>query len=857
MSLRGALLALIAWVAAAALASSARGQIAQAIQPIDISALVRLLQEESGGVVTDWDAFEAAHRRYEEGHQPLHDRARGVIVATNGDQEAQRPMVMELRMAQQQLESTLFQELAPLVSGADAAAIERVAIRRDQAASLRVLQWSIEGIGIDLGEALHEALDGDDAAWLALKPEVDRYRATRRDAARRLLKEWVDSEKCSSNREAEAAAIWQECAELGRRMAEEQAKEQAKEPNQADPAGGQVEEPRLESSDDLEELEAILEAGQRRIAEIYRACWSTTQSALSSMITQQLSMCDAILPRLGTIPALRVRRALAASLGVPNDRSQGVEVMAVAFMRLPSIDAAGKAALRAVLDDWVAQDASLQDRLMRVRGTMLGTNSLVWDEAESQGLQAEFAELTGRRDALAEAARERLQAAVKPYADGAERDAQASDFAGRLAQSARSIARGEAALEGVDLALGPIEPDTEDEPIEFDPMDEVVGQRHKPDPALLDRCVVVFGIDEGTAASMRALAEVHTAALEALKQGPMERIMGSAQHEVLQRAADQSLADMQPGIDAFLAERREFAMRVHAADDEYWRALAALAGERGEALAAFIRVATVMGSTDARWVSVSAPGEGNPVRAALECAAPGIDPDALIAVVAPVEPMSTALTKESNDNRDAFAAEWIRGAPLWRNQAAVSNDERAAFYAESVARRQQLQNAHHQLEQRRASMVDALERDLGAVLGPKGPWQLRRAMAAEAAPPAFREHQRIMPVLDRLLADPNLPGDLRVEVLGLKDDLEQPLREVEERLVASIEALRAANVSDTDGSRWPERAALGLAAQWAFWQRDEVERRGAERLRRAVPESVLPSARLRPIRVVERGRYES
>ena len=853
MSLRGALLALIAWVAAAALASSAHGQIAQAIEPIDISALVRLLQEESGGVVTDWDAFEAAHRRYVEGHQPLHERARAVIVATNGDTEAQRPMVMELRMAQQQLDAALLQAIAPLVSGADAAAIERVAIRRDQAASLRLFQWSIEGIGLDLGDALREALAGDDAAWLALKPEVDRYRAMRRDAARRLLKEWLDSEKCSSNRQDEAMAIWDECMQIQGRLEELRGKA----PKQADPEGGEADQERPDLDDGLKDLEASYAACVERGLGLHRACWSTTQSSIASMMTQQLSMCDAILPRLGTIPAMRVRRALAVSLGVPTDRSQGIEAMAAAFMRLPSIDAAGKAALRAVLDDWVAQDASLQDRLMRVRGTMLGTNSLVWDEAESQGLQAEFAELTGRRDALAEAARERLQAAVKPYADGAERDAQASDFAGRLAQSARSIARGEAALEGVDLALGPIEPDTEDEPIEFDPMDEVVGQRHKPDPALLDRCVVVFGIDEGTAASMRALAEVHTAALEALKQGPMERIMGSAQHEVLQRAADQSLADMQPGIDAFLAERREFAMRVHAADDEYWRALAALAGERGEALAAFMRVATVMGSTDARWVSVSAPGEGNPVRAALECAAPGIDPDALIAVVAPVEPMSTALTKESNDNRDAFAAEWIRGAPLWRNQAAVSNDERAAFYAESVARRQQLQNAHHQLEQRRASMVDALERDLGAVLGPKGPWQLRRAMAADAAPPAFREHQRIMPVLDRLLADPNLPGDLRVEVLGLKDDLEQPLREVEERLVASIEALRAANVSDTDGSRWPERAALGLAAQWAFWQRDEVERRGAERLRRAVPESVLPSARLRPIRVVERGRYES
>jgi hypothetical protein len=96
-----------------------------------------------------------------------------------------------------------------------------------------------------------------------------------------------------------------------------------------------------------------------------------------------------------------------------------------------------------------------------------------------------------------------------------------------------------------------------------------------------------------------------------------------------------------------------------------------------------------------------------------------------------------------------------------------------------------------------------------------------------------------------------------VEVLGLKDDLEQPLQEAEERLVAAIDALRSAMVNDTDGSRWPERTALGLAAQWARWQRDEVERRGAERLRRAVPESELPSARLRSIRTVERGRYES
>lgn len=853
MSLRGALLALIAWVAAAALASSAHGQIAQAIEPIDISALVRLLQEESGGVVTDWDAFEAAHRRYVEGHQPLHERARAVIVATNGDTEAQRPMVMELRMAQQQLDAALLQAIAPLVSGADAAAIERVAIRRDQAASLRLFQWSIEGIGLDLGDALREALAGDDAAWLALKPEVDRYRSMRRDAARRLLKEWLDSEKCSSNRQDEAMAIWDECMQIQGRLEELRGKA----PKQADPEGGEADQERPDLDDGLKDLEASYAACVERGLGLHRACWSTTQSSIASMMTQQLSMCDAILPRLGTIPAMRVRRALAVSLGVPTDRSQGIEAMAAAFMRLPSIDAAGKAALRAVLEEWVTQDATLQDRLMRVRGTMLGEHLLIWDDAKSNELQEQFAELTRRRDALAEVARERITAAAKPFAEGVELDAHASEYAGRVAQSARSIARGEAAVEGVDLAFGPIEPDPEGEPAEVDPMDEVVGRRHKPDPALLDRCVVVFGIDEGTAQSMRALAEVHAAAMAALQQGPMERIMGSAQHEVLQGAADQSLADMQAGINAFLAERREFAMRVHAADDEYWRALAALAGERGEALAAFMRVASVIGNADARWASVSNPGEGNPVRAALGCAAPGIDPAALIAVVAPVEPMSTALNTDANENRDAFAAEWMRGAPLWRSRVTVSDDERSAFHAENEARRQQLMNARKQIERRREALVDSLERDLGAVLGPKGPWRVRRAMAAEAAPPAFREHQRLMPVVDGLLADPNLPGDLRVEVLGLKDDLEQPLQEAEERLVAAIDALRSAMVNDTDGSRWPERTALGLAAQWARWQRDEVERRGAERLRRAVPESELPDARLRSIRTVERGRYES
>jgi hypothetical protein len=337
----------------------------------------------------------------------------------------------------------------------------------------------------------------------------------------------------------------------------------------------------------------------------------------------------------------------------------------------------------------------------------------------------------------------------------------------------------------------------------------------------------------------------------------MERIMGVAQHAVMQGAAGQSLADMQAGIDAYLAERSDVMRRVHAIDDDYWRALAALAGEQGEALAAFMRVAVAIGTADDRWASVSNPGQGNPVRAALECAARGVDPAALIAVVAPMEPASSALTRESNENRDAFSAEWIRGAPLWGGRVKVSDEERATFSAESESRRRELRSALSLLEQRRAAMVESLTRDLGAVLGPKGPWQVRRAMAAEAAPPAFREHQRLMPVVDGLLADPNLPGDLRVEVLGLKDDLEQPLRAAEERLVAAIDALRAANLKDADGSRWPERSALGLAVRWAFWQRDELERRGAERLRRAVPEPVLPSARLRPIRVVERGRYES
>ena len=54
---------------------------------------------------------------------------------------------------------------------------------------------------------------------------------------------------------------------------------------------------------------------------------------------------------------------------------------------------------------------------------------------------------------------------------------------------------------------------------------------------------------------------------------------------------------------------------------------------------------------------------------------------------------------------------------------------------------------------------------------------------------------------------------------------------------------------------WIDRTARTHETLWIWWQRDEVERRCAERLRRVVPESLLPDSTLRPIREVERGRY--
>ena len=154
--------------------------------------------------------------------------------------------------------------------------------------------------------------------------------------------------------------------------------------------------------------------------------------------------------------------------------------------------------------------------------------------------------------------------------------------------------------------------------------------------------------------------------------------------------------------------------------------------------------------------------------------------------------------------------------------------------------------------ERRDALRASLVLEIGRIVGAKDPWPFRRALAAQAAPNGFRERHRIMPVLDALLAQADLPGGVRADVLGLRDDLEPELKRAEERLIESMDALVGDRLK---AEEWVDRAARAHATLWIWWLRDEVERRCAERLRRVVPESLLPDSALRPIRDVERGRY--
>jgi hypothetical protein len=466
---------------------------------------------------------------------------------------------------------------------------------------------------------------------------------------------------------------------------------------------------------------------------------------------------------------------------------------------------------------------------------------LQWEDVEPPAAK-EFSERSTERDQRAMRARDAMQAMVV---------AQIGEEAAGTGIAA--IEQPSAEGQKAELLLGddPEAPEV-DEPATdaADPLG--LASRARPTLPLLDRFIEACMIPDAQAESMRALLASHESIVSAIAEGELAAVRGQEQVELMERVRTMTLGDAMAAVDEYVANARAVEAKIHDADAAFWTALGEFAGEAAPDFAPAMRVSAGLAPIDYEWAVVVSPLPGDPVRVALRCVAGGEQLRAVLAAAAAAEASEAAVRSEVREVQSSMGWDWMRGSLLWRTRGDVSDEERAALGEASRARQVELIERHQRAQERRDGLRASLARDLAGVVASKDAWPFRRALAAQAAPNGFRDRQRILPVLDALLADTGLPGGVRADVLGLKDDLEPELRRAEERLIESMDALVGSRLKSEE---WIDRTARTHETLWIWWQRDEVERRCAERLRRVVPESLLPDSTLRPIREVERGRY--
>lgn len=856
MTVRRALIA--AFASVLALATSAAAQIGiTRIQPISISELVRMLDDEAGATPVDWDAFEAAHKAYVERHQPLQARAKAMSVASVRDQDAQRVAAIELRLAQQDLDAGLFAAITPTLGALDQDALQAMLIRREVAESERMLRWLFGGRRLNGAEELARVLKDDPALWLELKPEVDRRRSAARDLWRRAMRQVGDAMACAQDSAESSAAAWEEyrAAAEELRQAEEAILEAKGEGADAPPLAAEGADTAEQLQDKIAENERRMQQGMERSRQLHNACWAPLSESIAALLAQQHGLYEAVRPRLSGTHVMRLRRAIARTLGVPTDRDQGVEQVAVESLRLPGLAPEVADRIKRALFEWSEQDAKLQDELFTKMRRGERSRDMLWRaEGEESADDLAAQDLAQRREACAEAGRAAIAALALDGATAEQREA----------LNARQLERQEAVKEAVrrgtevpqeELLLGPDDAQPEEQLFEVvDGMEAIVGPRKAPSAERMEECIRIFQMPPDQAEAMRALLAAHEARIDQIRNGDVASAQGDWQNEAIHKAMTQPLAEAIATVDELSARRRTLANEVHAADDEYWRALAALAGGRGGELSALLQVSAVLTSRSGEWRSAGNPGDPDPVAAALACARTRCDLPAVLAACAAAEPAASAVLLELRRLHMDEGDESLRGSVYWRRDGAVTDDDRAAYHAERVERAEASEKRARSAAHAKRDAIKSLITDLAPALGTDGAWRLRRAMAAQAAPDAFREAHRIVPILDSVLASADLPGELRVEVLSLKDDFEPQIRAAESDLIDALDQLAAYRLTAGDDG-WGEWQAQWLGVTSAWWYRDEVERRCAERLRRLVPKERVGDGLLRRIRTVEPGRY--
>jgi hypothetical protein len=860
---RAAWLALLAWAAALVLPAAALVLPAAAaaqvenlsVEPIDISALARMLRQECGSEPADWESLERLHMEYVARHEPLVERACKAIKASEGDLERQRGPSVELQLAQHDLDGTLFAAIAALMPAEAAAGIERVRVRRELAVVERMSGWLDQVTAIDVSLMLEHALRDDPERFGELKPEVDRHRLARRDLVRRLLRSIRETLACFDRQEAQRAAIVQQYGELQERMTDmsrdaEQgssgASAQPVDPPPADQANENGAPNAADQSGGNDEV-ALLQRQQQDMLQQYSAlhneCWQPTTTVMVKVVELEVALYGSLAPRLLPLQRMVWRRSLAQGLTVPIDRQLGVEQLALALLRVPGVDESLRGKILGSLSRWADADGAAQEAMFRTAGERLaGQYQLRFGSDAEWPVMQEFLVASARREHEANVAREAMQAMVAAQV-------------GADAVGAGMVALEESASQGrnAEFVLGedPHSPEIQEEPL--DAMDPAgMTHRARPTLALLDRFIEACTIPASQAEGMRALLATHESIVSPIVEGDLAGIRGQVQNELMERVRTMPLGDALAAVDEYGLQARATEVRIHDADAAFWRALGELAGEAMPDFASAMRVSTGLAPPDAGLAAVLMPMPGDPIRVALACAVDAEQVRAVLAAGASAEASITACQSELSDVQSSMGVHWLRGSLLWQARDDVSEEERAAFGEASDRLQADLSERYQQAMDRRDALQSSLSSDLKGIVGAKGAWPFRRALAAQAAPNGFRDRHRIMPALDALLAEPGLPGDARADVLGLKDDLEPELRRAEERLIESIDAL---NWSQFKSEEWVDRSARTHEALWIWWQRDEVERRFAERLRHVVPESLLPDSTLRPIRDVERGRY--
>ena len=854
MKPRAAWLALLAWVAALILPMAAFAQYANlSVEPIDISALARMLREETGAEPADWEAFERLHMAYVERHGPLVERACKVIRTSEGNTERQRGPSIELQLAQQDLDGTLFAAIAALMPADAAAGIERVRVRRELAVAERMSGWLGLVTAVDAGTSLQRALRDDAGRWAELKPDVDRHRLARRDLVRRVLRSMGDALDCSDRHAAAQEAIWSEYRELADRIAdlerdvERRAARSESAPVEPPPAaateGGSNDPGEVDLEASLMALGGEQRAVLQRASALHNECWQSVTKGIASAVDHEVALYFLLAPRLTPLQRMSWRRSVAHELSVPTDRGYGVEQFALALLGAPGVDQPLRERMLAALSRWAHEDGATQEAMFRTAGERTAEQHLWQFGAEEQSpAWRAFTEGSALRDERASRARDELQAMVV---------AQVGDEA--AAAAVATIDRSAAEGQEVELVLGedPEVPEVDDVPA--DSVD-VTGMpnRSRPSLALLDRFIEACIIPDSQAEGMRALLATHESIVSAIAEGELAAVRGQEQIDLMKRVESMTLVDAVEAVDAYAVHARAAAAKIHDADEAFWKALGELAGEAAPDFAPAMRVSAGLSPTDHEWAVVTGPLPGDPVRVALGCAADDEQRRSVLAAAAAAEASESASRSELVEVQSSMGVDWLRGSLLWRTRADVSDEERAAFGEASRVRQVELMDRYRRSMERRDALRASLALEVGRIVGAEEPWPFRRALAAQAAPNGFRERHRIMPVLDALLARADLPGGVRADVLGLRDDLEPELKRAEERLIESMDALVSDRLKEED---WVDRSARAHATRWAWWLRDEVERRCAERLRRVAPESLLPDSALRPIREVERGRY--